>query len=822
MKRFRSILRGLILTAAIFNSAFAGEEGLIFSDDFNADSGRWTSLFAPGNWIIKEGTLGYKAKEDSAFIAKTKPVADFVLEAEIKVPSSSARKCFGAILRTQTDGSSIILRYYDRSSLFEVLSYDQGKHLTEYDVLMAITKEHQGKIAFQKNRWYKLKIAVCGYKLYASLWPTEAPQPPGWQFESNVILNKPGQAGIVSQGGTEIEVGNFKIYSNVEKVLKDQRLKLHQQVKDKLRMEVFAVPFTSKGNDGDLRRIDVVTLADDERRPISGTILVEADGFENRYAVGLKDAVYGVYSIYLPEPKKSKVFNITFATAVGKKLQSTIILEPAQNLTWKDYVQKTLETIITKGTDRYGPVHTPLFMDVIDVYTLNAPETPAMLDDRIRTEDRPQHGRRSAGGSNLWLDQPTIKTMYQFSKISGDKKYAKAADAYIDYILKHCIKSNGMIYWGSHSYWNGYTESYGGDGVHETLIKHADWENMHRINPQAVKKEIDGFWNYHVQDKKTGITNRHDFRGSGDFAFSSGSFIIGFCFMYSVTGDQHYLDKAHLLTEWHYSHRSKKTGLIPESPWGAEQGEKGHLYWNGEHMFTQVTGCYGAQLLRSYELSGDPVFRDRAIGYMKAYEKYGWDEQARNYYAMIRFRDGKPVVKYDASKAAHKSPFTPIGYVNVWRTIMYTFEFPIVAAQASIYAYELSDVGGGRKDPELLTIAKHWAEVLKKNLPPKQGRRFKDQMEIAMPELKKTGGTYAENYGRAISFFVHLYRATGQTHYLQQAESLGREAVSKLYVNGLFKGHPAKPYYQANDGVGFLLWSLLELETPLKTMSGAF
>jgi hypothetical protein len=155
--------------------------------------------------------------------------------------------------------------------------------------------------------------------------------------------------------------------------------------------------------------------------------------------------------------------------------------------------------------------------------------------------------------------------MYLYSEISGDPKYAKAADDYVDFILKDCVKPNGMIYWGSHSYWNGYTESFGGDGTHETLIKIADWENMYRINPQAVRKEIDGFWDYHVQDKETGRTNRHDRPGTGDFAFSSGSFIIGFCFMYSVTGEQHYLDKARLLTKWHYSHRSKETGLIPSS-----------------------------------------------------------------------------------------------------------------------------------------------------------------------------------------------------------------------------------------------------------------
>ena len=83
-----------------------------------------------------------------------------------------------------------------------------------------------------------------------------------------------------------------------------------------------------------------------------------------------------------------------------------------------------------------------------------------------------------------------------------------------------------------------------------------------------------------------------------------------------------------------------------------------------------------------------------------------------------------------------------------------------------------------------------------------------------MPEVLKTGGVYAENYGRAISFYVHLYRAANDEKYLRLAEGLAREAIDKLYENGLFKGHPAKPYYEACDGVGLLLWALLELDRP--------
>ena len=91
-----------------------------------------------------------------------------------------------------------------------------------------------------------------------------------------------------------------------------------------------------------------------------------------------------------------------------------------------------------------------------------------------------------------------------------------------------------------------------------------------------------------------------------------------------------------------------------------------------------------------------------------------------------------------------------------------------------------------------------------------------------MPHVSKTGGTYAENYGRTISFFVHLYRATQKQHYLDIAENVAREAVEKLYENGLFKGHPAKPYYEATNGVGLLLHALLELAAPSEPMAGAF
>jgi len=474
---------------------------------------------------------------------------------------------------------------------------------------------------------------------------------------------------------------------------------------------------------------------------------------------------------------------------------------------WRKGVMTCLDTLIAHGTDRYGPVETAMLMSILDVKTLTSPERPPLLDANVRTEGRPDHGRRSPAGSNLWLDMPTVGVMYRVSEVTGDPKYAQAADAYIASAFERAVKPNGMLAWGSHIFYQAFTDKLGGDGngagPHEILIKHPVWGRMYRVNPDATRREIDGIWKWHIIDKKTGMHNRHDDGRPGcDFAMSGGSFATAFAFLYKATKDKEYLDKAKLVADWHWQHRNPKTNLVPDAP---STGDR----YDAHHCFTSVTGPHASQLLRCYELSGDTHFRDLAVAYIKAYDKYGWDEKARTYYGMLTL-DGTPVPPQP--KGSGYGAWAPSGHVDVWRTNMYSYEFPLIAAEAALYAYELSADGDGKKDPALLTIALRWAEVIEKNLPPKTGRRWKKELEAAMPEVRKTGGTYAENYGRAISFFVNLHHATGKSRHLQIAEDLAREAIDKLYVNGLFRGHPAKNYYQANDGVGFLLHALMQLD----------
>lgn len=503
---------------------------------------------------------------------------------------------------------------------------------------------------------------------------------------------------------------------------------------------------------------------------------------------------------------------------------STEQLQTGDYLPWRSYVTTGLDTLIEYGTDRYGPIHTGMLMSIVDVQKRESPEQPLLFDGQVYDEERPQ--RRNPAGSNLWYDQATIRVMYRLSELTGDPKYAEAADRYINAVFKYGVKDNGLLVWGSHIFYDAYADKPGGDyqdgyGPHEILVYHPEWAQLYRLNPAGTRREIDGIWQYHIYDKKSGQHNRHDDNSGGqtkpmengcDFAFSGGSFALACAFMFSQTREAKYLGRAKIIADWHWQHRDPNTGLVPDAP-------STHGRYDTTHCFTTVSGPHASQLLRCYELTGDVWFRDVAVTYIKAYDKYGYDKSNHTYFGMIKL-DGTPVPS--RPRGTGYDLWAPTGPIDVWRNTIYSYEFAPIAAQSCIYAYELTAGPDTKGDPELLAVALRWADVLERNLPPKPGRRWKKELEEAMPELRHTGGSYAEDYGRAISFFVHVYHATKDPRHLKLAEKVAHEAIDKLYVNRLFKGHPAKPYYEATNGVGILLHALLELDAPTQRWQGAF
>ena len=149
----------------------------------------------------------------------------------------------------------------------------------------------------------------------------------------------------------------------------------------------------------------------------------------------------------------------------------------------------------------------------------------------------------------------------------------------------------------------------------------------------------------------------------------------------------------------------------------------------------------------------------------------------------------------------------------MWQPYAAGYEHPLATAQ--VYAYAAQITG----DAAMLDSARLFARLIATNLPPRtclSHTWYRGYAEQYAPQ-----GTYAASYGQVISFFIHLHLLTGDARYLALARQTADEAIARLYHQGLFRGHPAKPYYEAVDGVGYLLYALLEMDLTLRQPQAA-
>jgi hypothetical protein len=471
------------------------------------------------------------------------------------------------------------------------------------------------------------------------------------------------------------------------------------------------------------------------------------------------------------------------------------------------YVTKCLDTLMECGTDRYGPKQTPVLVSILDTETRQCPSHPAALDESWRVGRRE---RRNPAGANLLTDQPLLKTLVAVSAVTGDGKYRRFADSYSDWYLKNLVDDRGFFWWGWHRHYDVYQDKMLGHlgNPHEIHAIHCiAWDQLWQVNPQAVRREIEAIWQWHVIDKTTGEVNRHgDGQRGCDFAMSAGACAYAFAFLHQRTGDAVWLDRAKLLASYYWDRRNPKTGLCADRP------NAGANRFDGSHFVTSDTGLYCHALLKCYELTGETSFKDQALAYLKAYRKYGYDSAAGRFWGSLRL-DGTPVagprlLPSSDGKREDYGVYEPRGYLDLWQPYVAGYEHPVPTAQAYAFAFSLTN------DPAMLDTARLFAKLTEANLPPRSCLKeswYRDYAERYAPE-----GTYAGLYGQAVSFLLHMYLLTGEPDYLRLARGTADDAIARLFRNGLFCGHPAKPYYEAVDGVGYLLYALLELDQVIK------
>ena len=463
------------------------------------------------------------------------------------------------------------------------------------------------------------------------------------------------------------------------------------------------------------------------------------------------------------------------------------------------YVRECMDLLMTHGTDTYGPEHTPILVSILDVESRISPADPMGLDEAWRVSRRE---RRNPAGANLLSDNALLKTMLHLSIVTGEGSYEEFANKYTDYYLRNLVDSKGLIWWGWHRHYDVFKDSMDGHaGNHHEIhaINCINWEHLWQLNAEAVEKEIEALWQWHVINKQTGEINRHaDGKRGCDFSMSSGAIIEAFSFLYTKTKQTIWLDRAKLLAGYYWERRNTETDLFPERP------NAGVERFDGSSFVTSIPGLYCHSLLKAYEMTGDTVFKDQAMDIMKAYARYGFDEKTGKFWGALQL-DGTPF--RGPRLQVDYAQYEPRGHLDLWEPYAAGYQYAIYTAQAYAFAYQLC------QEPLFLTTAERFADWIMQSPPGSPETEQTWYREYSEKFAHK--GTYAGKYGRTISFYIHMFIITGEDKYLDEAKAIADIAIGKLYHEGLFRGHPAKPYYEAMDGVGYLMYSLLELDLVL-------
>jgi len=154
------------------------------------------------------------------------------------------------------------------------------------------------------------------------------------------------------------------------------------------------------------------------------------------------------------------------------------------------------DNVIKSGKDVYGPKHTPLFIDGLNIHT----QEPATWtrDGKVWIL------------SNLASQQNLFRVMDGLTTITGDEKYRRAAVEATEYAFANLRSPNGLLHWGGHVAYDAL-----GDALcmeqysHELKCNYPYYEFMWKVNPEATKKYLETFWSAHILNWSNLEMNRH-------------------------------------------------------------------------------------------------------------------------------------------------------------------------------------------------------------------------------------------------------------------------------------------------------------------------
>jgi hypothetical protein len=445
-------------------------------------------------------------------------------------------------------------------------------------------------------------------------------------------------------------------------------------------------------------------------------------------------------------------------------------------------VRAYAETLIEKGRDTYGKVHSPLFAAALSRDSFAIGKFPEI--EGIRPGDR------ITTGANPMTDENLYQILYALSIITKDPRYSAEADKALKFFFEHAQSSTtGLLAWGEHMGWDFTTEGPIRD-THEFARPWVLWDRVYSLTPAACEKFAHGLWDHQIDDQKTGNFSRHakwshhETHPNFDFPRHGGFYILTWARAYLETKDPIFLRAIETMVD-HYNHNT-----VAQS--GAIRAETSRRYsvvemWPLSNLSLAVDLTQAAGLIGKFAAPLSAKMLDEAAGIDRTLLalKHNQGKQGEFFVVTADAKTLEPL-----SDKANDKEHDP--YARLWETSYGHYLSSNAANLCHLRYLQLPD--GEIKEGYKKLILDCATRYLNSD-----------------PDLSCT--IYPAALGDAIWLLTDAYNLSKDRTYLQRAEHFAQIAVDKFFPNGvpLPVASSASSHYESITRSDTLMAALLHL-----------
>lgn len=466
-----------------------------------------------------------------------------------------------------------------------------------------------------------------------------------------------------------------------------------------------------------------------------------------------------------------------------------------------DAVRTFADNVLKYGRDTYGPKHTPLFVDGLNIHT----HEPVKWIDPDGTKWIL---------SNLASQQNLFRVLDGLTKITSDPKYKQAAVDAIKYAFDSLRNSNGLLYWGHGIAYDVHGDKICGRNLHSLKYSYPYYELMWEVNSSATKQFIEAFWSAHILDWSNLDMNRYGemdrplenswqqkykggpvfFKSEGSSFFNTGSDLFyAAAILSELSGEKEPLIWSKRLASRYVETRNPKTGISgyiysQRKPDGAQiqlsDDFKEHFIFGGVlfpaypelrkrtlEIAQQVRGWICELLLGDLLGADGEEFQRWALEELTAWGKAAYRKEDNSFVPMLT--DSTSLEGYVFKKSGYYGPkgmvikAWPLGPIEFWA---YCLAYRISGYK---YIWEMArNIGQGSGFGDIGATPSHKSHL---------------QADIACTDPY------------ALLGFLELYKATAENRFLEIAQSIGNNILSTKFYKGFFV--PTKKHIYAKFDV---------------------